>query len=676
MWIVKLALSKPYTFAVLALLILLLGVGSILTMATDVFPAIDLPVVTVIWAYPGFTPNDMEKRFVTQSERAYTTSVNDIEHTESQSVSGVGVIRIYFQPGADVGQGIAQVVATSQTIQRILPPGTQPPYILRYDASDVPVIQAAVSSETLPEQQLSDLSTNFIRTQMATVQGAQVPLPFGGRGRIINVDIDPQQLYARGLSPYDVSNAISAQNLVLPTGDAKIGTRDYTVSINSSPDTVEALNDLPIKTINGTVVTIRDVAQVRDGYAIQQNVVNQNGKRAVLIQINKSGKASTLDVVQRIRAALPRIQSTLPPELKIQLIADQSVFVRASVQGVVREAVIAACLTALMILLFLGSLRSTLIVAVSIPLSILASIVVLNALGQTLNTTTLGGLALAVGILVDDTTVTIENINRYLGMGRSLRQAILEGSAEIALPALVSTLSICIVFVPMAFLSGVARALFLPLAEAVIFAMLASYLLSRTVTPTFAMFLLPKEVALFAEEGHEEGSQQSGKNGQQPRANGRNGRNGHEKDEQSEAQKSAEKQKKGIVWRIHAAFNKHFERMRKGYKDRLTWVLDHQLRRQPCLCRLLRSLVLPVSVYRARLFPAGGRRPVPAPCPRPAQHPAGRDGADLQPGGRPDPQNGSRRRDRIWFWTTSVSRFSSILPMATAPPSGRPTARF
>ena len=630
MWIVKLALSKPYTFAVLALVILLAGVGSILTMPTDVFPAIDLPVVTVIWGYAGFTPNDMEKRFVTQSERAYTTSVNDIEHTESQSVSGVGVIRIYFQPGADVAQGIAQVVATSQTIQRILPPGTQPPYILRYDASDVPVIQAAVSSDTLPEQQLSDLSTNFIRTQMATVQGAQVPLPYGGRGRVINVDIDPQALTARGLSPYDVSNAISAQNLVLPSGDAKIGTRDYNVSINSSPDAVEAFNDIPIKVVNGAVVTIKDVAHVRDGYSIQQNIVNQNGKRAVLIQINKSGKASTLDVVGRIRAALPRIQSTLPKELKIALIADQSVFVKASVQGVVREAAIAACLTALMILLFLGSLRSTLIVAVSIPLSILASIFVLNCLGQSLNTTTLGGLALAVGILVDDTTVTIENINRYLGMGRSLRQAILEGSAEIALPALVSTLSICIVFLPMAFLSGVAKSLFLPLAEAVIFAMLASYLLSRTVTPTFAMFLLPKEAALFAEEGQEHGGQEhggqehggqehggqehggqegaggssgSGKNGQAhgkhaqdglARMNGRNGhrengrsghrengRSGHGKDErdgaQTEEQKAVEKQKKGVVWRIHAAFNTRFERMREGYKDRLVWVMDHRL---------------------------------------------------------------------------------------------------
>lgn len=598
MWIVKLALNKPYTFAVLALLILLAGVGSILSMPTDVFPAIDIPVVTVIWSYPGFTPNDMEKRFVTQSERAYTTSVNDIEHIESQSVSGVGVIRIYFQPGANIAQGIAQVTATSQTIQRILPPGTQPPYILRYDASDVPVIQAAIHSDTLTEQQLSDYATNFVRTQFATVQGAQVTLPYGGRGRVINVDINPQALYAHGLSPYDVSNAISAQNLVLPTGDAKVGSRDYNVQINGSPGTVDALNDLPIKVVNGAMIYVRDVAQVRDGYAIQQNIVNQNGKRAVLLQINKSGNASTLDVVSRVRAALPRILSTLPSALKIDLIADQSVFVKASVQGVVREATIAACLTALMILLFLGSLRSTLIVAVSIPLSILASIAVLHALGESLNTTTLGGLALAVGILVDDTTVTIENINRYLGMGHSLRKSILEGSAEIALPALVSTLSICIVFLPMAFLSGVARYLFLPLAEAVIFAMLASYLLSRTLTPTLAMVLLPKEVALFAEEGHEEQSHQNGANGSSGdgkngthklgknavtisghNGNGYrngNGQNGSSGKQQTDAQKAVEKQKNGVVWRIHSAFNKQFEKMREAYKERLTWTLNHR----------------------------------------------------------------------------------------------------
>lgn len=594
MWIVKLALSKPYTFFVLALLMLLGGIGSIFTMPVDVFPAIDLPVVTVIWSYPGLTPSDMEKRFVTQSERGYTTSVNDIEHIESQSVSGVGVIRVYFQPGADVAQGIAQIVATSQTLQRILPPGTQPPYILRYDASDVPVIQAAVSSDTLPEQTLSDLSTNFLRTQLTTVQGAQIPAPYGGRGRVINVDINPQALTAHGLSPYDVSNAISAQNLILPTGDAKIGTRDYPVSINASPSTIEALNDLPVKTVGGTVITVRDVAHVRDGYAIQQNIVDINGKRAVLLQINKSGSASTLDVVSRVRAALPRIKATLPDALKVNLIADQSVFVKASVTGVVREAVIAACLTALMILLFLGSLRSTLIVAVSIPLSILTSIAVLHALGQSLNTTTLGGLALAVGILVDDTTVTIENINRYLGQGRTLRQAILEGSAEIALPALVSTLSICIVFIPMAFLSGVARYLFLPLAEAVIFAMLASYLLSRTLTPTLAMVLLPKEVALFAAEGEAEASgEDSGKeNNKDNSKNGARGKhaqdgiakmNGQSNDQKLHEEKekkpdeAVEKQKKGLIWRIHTAFNKQFDKMRGRYKNGLTWTLNHRL---------------------------------------------------------------------------------------------------
>lgn len=576
MWIVKLALSKPYTFFVLALLMLLGGIGSIFTMPTDVFPTIDLPVVTVIWSYPGLTPSDMEKRFVTQSERGYTTSVNDIEHIESQSVSGVGVIRVYFQPGADVAQGIAQIVATSQTLQRILPPGTQPPYILRYDASDVPVIQAAVSSDTLPEQTLSDLSTNFLRTQLTTVQGAQIPAPYGGRGRVINVDINPQALTAHGLSPFDVSNAISAQNLILPTGDAKIGTRDYPVSINASPSTIEALNDLPVKTVGGTVIYVRDVAHVRDGYAIQQNIVDINGKRAVLLQINKSGSASTLDVVSRVRAALPRIKSTLPDALKVNLIADQSVFVKASVTGVVREATIAACLTALMILLFLGSLRSTLIVAVSIPLSILTSIAVLHALGQSLNTTTLGGLALAVGILVDDTTVTIENINRYLGQGRTLRQAILEGSAEIALPALVSTLSICIVFIPMAFLSGVARYLFLPLAEAVIFAMLASYLLSRTLTPTLAMVLLPKEVGLFAAEGHEEASGKHAQDGIS-RMNGQsNGQKPHEEKEKK-PDEGAEKQKNGLVWRIHSAFNKKFDTMRGRYKNGLTWTLNHRL---------------------------------------------------------------------------------------------------
>lgn len=588
MWIVKLALRRPYTFAVVSLLILILGIASIVTMATDVFPAINIPVITVIWSYGGITPSDMEKRFITQSERAYTTSVSDIEHIESQSVSGIGVIKVYLQPNADLGQGVAQVAAVSQAILRVLPPGTTPPYIIRFDASDVPIVQAAVSSTSLSEQQLFDYSQNFIRTQLATVQGAQIPLPYGGRSRTINVDIDPQALYARGLSPYDVSNAISAQNLILPSGDIKVGARDYTVTVNSSPDNVEFLNDLPIRQVNGSTVYVRDVANVRDGYSPQTNIVDTDGKRAALITINKSGSASTLDVVGRIRAALPHILSTLPPNLKVKLIADQSEFVRAAVQSVVREATIAACLTALMILLFLGSLRSTLIVAVSIPLSILASIVVLNAIGQTLNTSTLGGLALAVGILVDDTTVTIENINRYLGLGRPLRKAILEGSAEIALPALVSTLSICIVFLPMALLSGVSRYLFLPLAEAVIFAMLASYILSRTVTPAFAMFLLPKEVDLFREEAQAE----QGNNNQSEPNNGahkgkhahdgvhhstqpNNGANAPQQDDKDKAR--LEKQRKGLVWRTHSRFNTWFEKRRHGYRDSLSWVLDHRL---------------------------------------------------------------------------------------------------
>ncbi|MBV9849887.1 MAG: efflux RND transporter permease subunit [Armatimonadetes bacterium] len=588
MWIVQLALRRPYTFAVLALLILILGVASILTMATDVFPAINIPVVTVIWSYGGITPNDMEKRFVTQSERAYTTSVNDIEHIESQSVSGIGVIKIYLQPNADIGQGIAQVAATSQVILRALPPGTTPPYIIRFDASDVPVVQAVVGSPSMSEQQLFDYGQNFIRTQLATVQGAQIPLPYGGRSRLINVDVDPQALYAKGLSPYDLSNAISAQNLILPSGDAKIGSRDYTVTVNSSPAIVQQLNDLPIRQVNGTTVYVRDVASVRDGYAVQTNIVDLNGRRAALLTINKSGSASTLDVVNRVRQALPRILSTVPKELNVSLIADQSVFVREAVQSVVREATIAACLTALMILLFLGSLRSTAIVAVSIPLSILASIAVLNALGQTLNTSTLGGLALAVGILVDDTTVTIENINRYIALGRPLRQAILEGSAEIALPALVSTLSICIVFLPMAFLSGVSRYLFLPLAEAVIFAMLASYILSRTVTPTFAMYLLPKEVPLFREEGYghadEEGPKDGhrrdghgpGKHGHMGPRHAGNGKNGHRR-EQGEDAARLERQRNGFLWRTHHRFNEWFEHRRDGYRDALTWVMDHRL---------------------------------------------------------------------------------------------------
>jgi multidrug efflux pump subunit AcrB len=604
MWIVRLAMRKPYTFAVASVLIFLFGIASILSIPVDVFPAINLPVITVLWQYTGITPDDMAKRFVTASERAYTTSVGGIEHMESQSVSGIGVIKIYMQPNADVRQGIAQVAATSQTILRAFPVGSAPPYILRYDASDVPVVQAAITSQTMTEQQLFDYAQNFVRTQLATVQGAQVTVPYGGRSRVINVDIDPEELYARGLSPNDVNNAISAQNLVLPSGDAKIGARDYTIGINSSPSVVDELNDLPIKEVNGAIVTIGDVAHVRDGYNPQTNIININGRRSVTISVLKSEGASTIDVVNRVRAALPRIVSTLPKALHVQLIGDQSVFVSASVMNVVREALIAACLTATMILLFLGSLRSTLIVAVSIPLSILTSIVVLGALGETLNTSTLGGLALAVGILVDDTTVTIENIFRNLALGKPLRRAILDGSQEIVTPALVSTLSICIVFVPMGLLSGVSRYLFLPMGEAVVFAMLASYLLSRTVTPTFTALLLPKEAELFRQEGQHghpsapdaiyavqhplhDGAHVHGSGQHHPvpaQADPVHG-NGSTPLPQplsppgkgELATSSVERQRSGVVWRTHTAFNDRFERMRDAYQNSVTWTLGHRL---------------------------------------------------------------------------------------------------
>ena len=577
MWLIKLALRLPYTFAVMALLILLLGGFTITRMATDIFPVINIPVVTCIWQYGGVTPTDMEKRFITVDERALTTTVNDIEHIQSQSMNGVGVVRIFFQPNADLAQGIAQVTATSQTVLRTMPPGTQPPLIIRYDASDVPILQMGVSGASENQAQLFDYAQNFIRTQLVTVKGAALPIPYGGQSRQIMVDLDPQALYAKGLSPLDVSNAISAQNLVLPTGDIKIGARDYPVLINSSPQIVDALNDLPIKQVNGAMVYVRDVAQVRDGAAVQQNIVNQNGSRGVLLTVLKSGSASTLDVVSRVKAMLPKVVATLPQDMKVNLLQDQSVFVRAAIQGVVTEATIAALLTATMILLFLGSLRSTFIVAVSIPLSILTSILILGAIGQTLNTMTLGGLALAVGILVDDTTVTIENINRYLGLGRPLRRAILDGSAEIALPALISTLAICIVFLPVSLLSGVSRYLFVPLAEAVIFAMLASYVLSRTLTPTLVSVLLRHEAGLYKEEGgqevHPHDAPAEARNGHDPSKNShsKNGK-GKESDDENVA-----KIKRGFVWRTHEAFNKRFEATRERYKSNLTWVLAHRL---------------------------------------------------------------------------------------------------
>ncbi len=541
MWIVKLALRRTYTFVVMAVLIAVLGFVSIDRMATDIFPEINVPVVSVVWQYNGMPADEVETRIVLINERVLTASVNGIEHIESQSLAGVGVIRIYFQPGARIEAAVAQVTATCQTLLKIMPPGITPPYIVQYSATSVPILQIAVSSDTLTEQQIFDYCQNFIIQQLGTVQGARVPQPWGGKQRQVMVDLDQDQLYALGLSPSDVSTAISNQNLIIPAGSAKIGDTEYIVRLNSSPDLIEAFNDVPIRTVNGVPIYIKNVAHVRDGFAVQTNIVRRDGRRAVLMTILKGEGASTLDVVNQVRAALPGIQAQLPPELKMEPLFDQSVFVRAAVQGVLKEAGIAAGLTALMILLFLGSWRSTLIVATSIPLSILVSIVCLWALGQSLNTMTLGGMALAVGILVDDATVELENVHRNFAMNKPIRHAILDGASQIAVPAFVSTLCICIVFVPVVFLTGPAASLFLPLALAVVFAMLASYLLSRTLVPTMVLYLLPKEAKLDAAEG--QGAHVSGG---------------------------------GPLWRFHQAFDRLFDRLRSIYQGLLAWALGHR----------------------------------------------------------------------------------------------------
>ncbi|MEM5310482.1 efflux RND transporter permease subunit [Paraburkholderia sp. JHI869] len=490
MWIVKLALKRPYTFIVLAVLLFILGPLAIMRTPTDIFPNINIPVVSIVWTYNGFSAEDMAHRITSNYERALTSDVDDIEHIESQSLNGVSVVKVFFHPGADINRAIAEAASNSASILRILPPGTLPPNIITYNASTVPVLQLGLSSATLPEQSLYDLGNSFIRTQLATVQGAAVPLPYGGKIRQIMVQLDPKALQAKGLAPADVVNAVNAQNLILPGGTAKIGSREYNVEMNGSTQTVAALNDLPIKTVNGSVVYVRDVAHVIDGYAPQTNIVRADGKRAALLTVEKTGSASTLTIIQQVKAMLPKIAAGLPKALKITPLSDQSVFVKSAISGVVREALIAACLTAAMILLFLGSWRATLIIAVTIPLAVLTSLIALAALGETINIMTLGGLALAVGILVDDATVAIENITHHLERGAPLHDAILNGSGEIAVPTFVSTLSICIVFVPMFLLSGVARYLFVPLAEAVVFAMCASYFFSRTLIPTLAMYLL------------------------------------------------------------------------------------------------------------------------------------------------------------------------------------------
>jgi CzcA family heavy metal efflux pump len=490
MWIVRLALRRPYTFVVLSLLLFIVGPVVMLRTPVDIFPNIDKPVVSVIWNYAGMSPEELSNRIVLPYERSLTTTVNDIEHSESQTLNGVAVIKIFFRPTVNISQAVAQVTAISQTALRQYPQGTTPPLVIQYSASSVPVLQLGLSGNGLTEQQLNDFGQNFVRTQLATVQGAALAFPYGGKQRQVQVDINTQKLQEHGLSASDVVNAFNAENIILPGGDVKMGHVDYPVETNSAPTSIAALNNLPIKTVNGATTYIRDIGNVRDGFPPQTNIVRVDGQRSSLLSIQKTGNSSTLDIIANVRAQLPSILAQLPPALRITPIADQSIFVRAAISGVVREAIIAACLTAAMILIFLGSWRSTLIIAVSIPLSIICSLLMLAALGETINIMTLGGLALAVGILVDDATVEIENINRNLEEGKEVEDAILTGAAQIAVPAFVSTLSICIVFVPMFFLGGVARYLFVPLAEAVVFAMLASYFLSRTIVPTMAKYLL------------------------------------------------------------------------------------------------------------------------------------------------------------------------------------------
>ncbi len=536
MWIVRLALRRPYTFVVVSLLLLILGPIVILRTPTDIFPNINIPVVSIVWNYTGLNPDDMSNRIVFQTERALTTLVDDISHIESQSLNGVAVVKVFFQPNADITKAIAQVTAISQTQLRQLPPGTTPPLVITYSASSVPIIQLALSGQKLSEQQLFDYGVNFIRTRLITVPGCAIPFPYGGKQRQVQVDLDTNALQSKGLSPLDVVNAISAQNIVLPSGTSKIGAFEYAVDTNSSPATVAELNQLPIKTAGTTTIYIRDVAFVRDGFPPQTNIVRVNGQRSVLITVLKSGQASTLSIIAGIKSLLPEIQASLPPELHIHPLADQSIFVRASIDGVIKEATIAACLTGLMILIFLGNWRSTVIIAVSIPLSILTSIIVMSALGETINIMTLGGLALAVGILVDDATVEIENINRNLAQGKEVEHAILDGAQQIAVPAFVSTLAICIVFVPMFFLTGVARYLFVPLAEAVVFAMMASYLLSRTLVPTMAKYLL---------RGHE-------------------------------AENLAAAQSRNPLVAMQIKFEEGFERFREAYHGLLERCLHHQ----------------------------------------------------------------------------------------------------
>src|SRR6476646_10224558 len=518
MWIVRLALRRPYTFVVMALLVAILGGVAIATMPVDIFPYIDIPIVSIVWQYNGLSPEEMESRIVTNFERALTSNVVDIEHIESQSYQSLSVVRVYFHPNVQVDLALSQIVTQCQVQVRNMPPGTYPPQVLKYDAASVPILQLGLSSQTLKEQEIFDLGNNFIRTPLATVQGANGSYPFGGKNRQIMVDLNLDELYAKRLSPIDVSNALNLQNLIVPAGTAKFAGTEYPVRLNSSLPSIDEFNSLPIKAVN--------VATVHDGFVPQTNIVRTNGARGVLLTVTRNGKASTLAVVNAVKDTLPKVMTPVTQDVKLAVFGDQSLFVRAAIGGVLRETLIAALLTGLVILLFLGSWRSTLIVCLSIPLSILTSICILSLLGQTINVMTLGGLALAVGILVDDATVEIENTHRNLAMRKPLVRAVLDGASQIAVPTLVSTLSICIVFVPVLLLSGTARYLFTPLAMAVVFAMMASYLLSRTLVPTMVHRLLRSEVAVYHAGGH-------------------GGR--------------------GVLWTLHRGVNGLFERLRYRY---------------------------------------------------------------------------------------------------------------
>ena len=603
MGLVRFALRFPHTFYVLAALIVFLGVTAIRTMPTDIFPQINIPVVTIIWSYTGLSTPEMEQRVSTYSQYSISSNVNGIKDMESQTLNGISVQKIYFQPDVNLDLAIAQIVSATNAIRALMPPGIQPPIIVQFNASSVPVLQLTLTSNNLNEQQLYDYGIYRLRQQLAPVPGVTFPTPAGGKYRQIMVDIDPNKLLARGLTPLDVVNAVNAQNLTLPSGQVKIANTQYTVRTNATPGSIDELNNIPVKFTNGATVFIKDIGQVRDGSAVQQNIVRENGERAVLLSVIKNGNASTLDVVNGVRSVLQVARAAAPPGLKISELFDQSVFVKSAVASVVREGAIAAALTALMILLFLGSWRSTIVVMISIPLAILTSLVVLYFLGDTLNTMTLGGLALAVGILVDNSTVTIENTHRLLTEEHMpLPAATLHGSAGIAVPTLVSTLAISCVFTSVVFLEGPARYLFTPLGLAVVFAMLASYGLSRTLTPITIGLLL-------------KGEQHGG----------------------------SEEAPRNWFGRFHAAFERNFERMRQGYVRGAPRPAQSQVHRAGHRRGHAGARGGNVHVRRTRLLPTHRRRTDPAPCPRTRRHPHRNHRTDL-PGGRGQDQAGHSRR--------------------------------